>query len=267
MSTTRNLSRWFCSLVMAVAVVAVLGGASAAQALNQARLYGTITDENDKPVAGVLLTVTCPEVASFKLEIKTDAKGNWAVTLIDATKSYHYKYEKDGYQTMQQDLKIPIGVERAQGFPDAHRTPRRSSAARPWRCRRSRRRRKRRSSPSTQGAEASQMGDMATAKQKMLEAVDAQSASDGRALGARRHALHRQGLRRRRGGRRQGARARSEGRALAARRRRGQHRARQQGEGEGGVGGARRRSTRRRQRSTCSTRACASTTPAPCRRR
>ena len=43
----RNSSRWWL-----VAVV-VLCSASAVQALNQARLYGTITDENKKPLAGV----------------------------------------------------------------------------------------------------------------------------------------------------------------------------------------------------------------------
>ncbi|MBP7589916.1 MAG: carboxypeptidase regulatory-like domain-containing protein, partial [Thermoanaerobaculia bacterium] len=91
----RNSSRWWL-----VAVV-VLCSASAVQALNQARLYGTITDENKKPLAGVQVTVICPEVTTFKLETTTDAKGNWAVTIIDATKSYNYKYEKAGYQTMQ----------------------------------------------------------------------------------------------------------------------------------------------------------------------
>ncbi len=169
MSTTRNLSRWSRSLVTAVAVLAVLGGASAAQALNQARLYGTITDENDKPLAGVLLTVTCPEQPSFKLQTKTDAKGNWAVTLIDATKSYYYKYEKEGHQTMQQDLKVALGSNDRKDFQmlsTAEAIKRGSAVAVPQ-------------EPTAedkavlafnQGAEASQMGDMATAKQKMIEA-------------------------------------------------------------------------------------------------
>ena len=89
---------------------------------------GTITDENKKPVVGVQITVTCPEVSTFKLETTSDAKGNWAVTLIDATKSYNYKYEKPGHQTMQQDFKAPIGTNVAQGLPDAVR--RRSDQAR-----------------------------------------------------------------------------------------------------------------------------------------
>ncbi|MEO7793912.1 MAG: carboxypeptidase-like regulatory domain-containing protein [Thermoanaerobaculia bacterium] len=165
MSRTRRLSRW---LLVAIAVTA-LWTASAAHALNQARLFGTITDENKKPLAGVQLTVTCPEIATFKIEVTTDAKGNWAVTLIDATKSYNYKYEKTGYQTMQTDLKIPIGSNERRDFQmlsDAEAIKRGSAVEAP-----------REPTPQekavvafNQGAEASQMGDMATAKTKMIEA-------------------------------------------------------------------------------------------------
>ena len=118
MSNTRRLSRRSSSLVAlaAVAILVALGGSSAAHALNQARLYGTITDENEKPVEGVLLTVTTPEQPSFKLEVRSDAKGNWAVTILDATKSYNYKYEKPGHQTMQQDFKVPIGTNARKDF-------------------------------------------------------------------------------------------------------------------------------------------------------
>lgn len=166
MSTSRKLSRTSRSLLLAVAVLATT---SAAQALNQARLYGTITDENDKPVADVRITVTCPEQPSFTLETKTDAKGSWAVTLIDATKSYNYKYEKDGHQTMQQDLKVPIGSNERKDFQmlstaEAIRrgggevVPREATAE------------DKAIAVFNEGAEASQMGDMATAKLKMIEA-------------------------------------------------------------------------------------------------
>ena len=168
MSTTRKLSRWSRSWLIAVAVLAT---SSAALALNQARLYGNITDENDKPVAGVLLTVTCPTQPTFKLEITSDAKGTWAVTLIDATKGYHYKFEKDGYQTMQQELKIPLGGNERKDFQmltNAEAIKRGGAVEAPQ-------------EPTAEdkavlafnaAAEASQMGDMVTAKAKMLEAVE-----------------------------------------------------------------------------------------------
>jgi tetratricopeptide (TPR) repeat protein len=150
--------------------LAALGIASAASALNQARIFGTITDENKKPVAGVQITVTSPEIGSFKLETTTDAKGNWAVTIIDATKSYNYKFEKSGFQTMQQDLKLPIGSNDRRDFQmlsEAEARKRGGGQEAPQEP-----------TPEdkaviafNQGAEALQMGDTATAKQKMIEAA------------------------------------------------------------------------------------------------
>lgn len=160
----RIRSRWW--LLASV----LLCSASAAHALNQARLYGTITDENKKPIEGIQVTVTCPEIATFKLETVTDQKGNWAVTILDATKSYNYKYEKAGYQTMQQDLKVPIGSNDRKDFTmlsNAEAIKRGAAVETPQEP-----------TPEekavvafNEGAEASQMGDMETAKRKMLEAA------------------------------------------------------------------------------------------------
>ena len=167
MSKTRKVSR---RLFVAIAAVAALWSASAALALNQARLYGTITDENKKPIAGIQVTVTCPDVSTFKLETTTDAKGNWAVTLIDATKSYNYKYEKAGYQTMQQDLKIPIGSNERRDFQmlsNAEAIKRGEAVAVPQELTPE----EKAVAAYNEGAEASQMGDMETAKKKMVEAA------------------------------------------------------------------------------------------------
>lgn len=164
MFRTRNRSRWW------LLAVVLLCSASAAHALNQARLYGTITDENKKPIEGIQVTVTCPDIATFKLETVTDQKGNWAVTILDATKSYNYKYEKSGYQTMQQDLKVPIGSNDRKDFTmlsNAEAIKRGAAVETPQEP-----------TPEekavvafNEGAEASQMGDMETAKRKMLEAA------------------------------------------------------------------------------------------------
>ncbi len=164
MFRTRNRSRWW------LLAVVLLCSASAAHALNQARLYGTITDENKKPIEGIQVTVTCPDIATFKLETVTDQKGNWAVTILDATKSYNYKYEKSGYQTMQQDLKVPIGSNDRKDFTmlsNAEAIKRGAAVETPQEP-----------TPEekavvafNEGAEASQMGDMETAKRKMAEAA------------------------------------------------------------------------------------------------
>lgn len=165
MTKSRHLPLW---VAIAVTAIVALGMSSPASALNQARLHGTITDENGKPVAGVLVTVTCPEVKSFKLEATSDKRGNWAVTLIDATKSYNYRYSKEGYQEMQQDLKVAIGSNERRDFmmlSVAEARKRGTATA------------MQEATPEekaviifNEGAEASQMGDLVTAKQKMIEA-------------------------------------------------------------------------------------------------
>lgn len=165
MTKSRHLPLW---VAIAVTAIVALGMSSPASALNQARLHGTITDENGKPVAGVLVTVTCPEVKSFKLEATSDKRGNWAVTLIDATKSYNYRYSKEGYQEMQQDLKVALGSNERRDFTMlsvAEARKRGVTVA------------MQEATPEekaviifNEGAEASQMGDLVTAKQKMIEA-------------------------------------------------------------------------------------------------
>jgi tetratricopeptide (TPR) repeat protein len=167
MSRTLPLRRLQGLAAFAVGAAVTLALASPAAALNQARIHGTITDENKKPLEGVDVLVTCPDVATIRLETKTDAKGNWAITLVDATKLHHYKFSKEGYQIMEQDLKIPINSNERRNFTMASLASLGATAPAGQ-------------EPTAndkailifnQGAEASQMGDTITAKKKMQEAI------------------------------------------------------------------------------------------------
>jgi tetratricopeptide (TPR) repeat protein len=137
------------------------------QAVSQGRVFGTVKDENNKPIEGVKVTVTFPGVESYKVEATTNAKGDYAVTLIDATRVYLYTLEKEGYQAIQQELKVPIGANQRQDYQmlsiaEAQRrgpqgrelTPKEKAVL-----------------VFNEGAEASQMGDPATAKTKFQEAM------------------------------------------------------------------------------------------------
>jgi len=149
--------------------VAALWISSAALALNQARLYGNITDENRKPVAGVQVTVLCPGFSTFKVETTSDAKGYWAVTLIDATKRYEFKYEKAGFQMLQENLKVPLGSNERHDFTMLSEAEARKRGMTEEQYKEATAEEKALVA-FNQGAEASQMGDLATAKQKMIEA-------------------------------------------------------------------------------------------------
>lgn len=90
-------------------LVAFVALAPALRAAGQARIYGTVTDEAKTPLAGVKIVAVNSAVASMRLETTTDESGKWAMTLVDSTKSFHYRFEKEGYQPMEMDKKLPIG--------------------------------------------------------------------------------------------------------------------------------------------------------------
>src|SRR5262249_50968780 len=46
---------------------------------------------------------------TFKLVLKTDAKGKYASIIADATIPYHLKFEKEGYVPFEGDKKIGVG--------------------------------------------------------------------------------------------------------------------------------------------------------------
>ena len=155
----------------AVSALAVLGlvGAAALHAVAQGRVFGSLKDEKGNPLPGVKVTVTLEGSPSFKIEETSNAKGDYAVTLVDATKTYIYTFEKEGYQTFKQELKIPVGAnerqdyqlvsmeearKRAQTGADRELTPKDKAIL-----------------AFNAGAEAVQMGDTTTARAKFQEAL------------------------------------------------------------------------------------------------
>lgn len=90
------------------AVVGLLLLAAAAFGVAQARIHGTVTDETGKALPGVKITVTNPQDAAFKMNVTTNSKGEFSLMVVDATKVYTYTFEKDGYQTLKEQVKIPI---------------------------------------------------------------------------------------------------------------------------------------------------------------
>jgi len=159
------MQRFRKSLTFAGAALFV--GAAALFAVAQARIWGTITDENGKPVPGVKLIVTLPGVESYRVEEMSDAEGSYAVTILDATRTYTYRYEKEGYQTVEQSFKVPINSnekrdvvilsmeEARRRGPSGRELSDQDKAVLIF----------------NEGAEAAQQGDLATARTKIEEAV------------------------------------------------------------------------------------------------
>jgi tetratricopeptide (TPR) repeat protein len=137
----------------------------------QCRLKGTITDGTGAPIEGANVTITTPGITTFKLEVKTDKKGEYLTLLGDCTLTYHVKVEKEGFAPVTSDKKVPVGdigvldlkmmtAEQAQ----AKANPAAAAA--------------KQMSPNDKaavtfnaGVEALNAGDKATAEKKFLEAV------------------------------------------------------------------------------------------------
>jgi tetratricopeptide (TPR) repeat protein len=91
------------------ALVSLLLAAGVAFAAGQGRLTGKVTDSAGNPVEGVTVTVTTPNLTTFKLTLKTDRKGQYGTILADATMPYHLRFEKEGYQAFEANKKVPVG--------------------------------------------------------------------------------------------------------------------------------------------------------------
>ncbi|HEX2223841.1 MAG TPA: tetratricopeptide repeat protein [Thermoanaerobaculia bacterium] len=90
-------------LLLSLALV----GSLPLQAADQGRLQGTVVDQNNKPVAGVKVTLSVPN-STFKQEKTTDAKGKFLFVVVDAARDYVVRFDKEGFISMQNPVNIPV---------------------------------------------------------------------------------------------------------------------------------------------------------------
>lgn len=93
--TTGALKR--TGLAVLAAFLAVTG-VSAQEWRGMGRVGGKVIDEDGKPVAGVTVKATLPRAGNRGPEIKSNAKGEWAVGGI-AGGAWALDFSKDGYET------------------------------------------------------------------------------------------------------------------------------------------------------------------------
>jgi hypothetical protein len=99
----------FCVSTSAVlALLLVAAGPVHAQGKRQGRITGTVSDSQGSPVADVSISITTKANSSFHKKVQTAKDGSWAALLNDATVSYHYRFEKAGFVTVETDKKVPV---------------------------------------------------------------------------------------------------------------------------------------------------------------
>jgi Tfp pilus assembly protein PilF len=93
MHTKQRTLAWLAVLIW------ILPGLAWAE--RRGRLVGTIKDPEGKPIPGVAVIVTSPQIPSFKVIETTDKKGVFTVDFRQIDVTYHYRFDKAGYQSME----------------------------------------------------------------------------------------------------------------------------------------------------------------------
>jgi len=69
------------------------------------RLVGKVLDPDGKGIQGVAVTVTSPQISSFRDVETTDKKGVFTVDFTHVDVVYHYRFDKPGYQSLESEQK------------------------------------------------------------------------------------------------------------------------------------------------------------------
>lgn len=106
---TRRIATTLPALVLLLPLAAV--------AQSQGRAHGVISDPDGKPLAGVKVEVIDPGRSNQVIaDDETNDRGSYSVVVIDATRSFIFRFTKQGYQPLEQEVKIPVGGNEALDF-------------------------------------------------------------------------------------------------------------------------------------------------------
>ena len=93
MRTNRHTAVWVLLFIWMIPVLAF--------AERKGRLIGKVVDEGGKALPGVVVTVTALEISDLRETKTTDKKGFFVVDFSRINVTYHYRFDKTGYQTLE----------------------------------------------------------------------------------------------------------------------------------------------------------------------
>jgi Tfp pilus assembly protein PilF len=85
-------------------------------AVGEGRIIGTVVDDAGNPLPGVKVTITKPDSARYRQEKTTDKKGQFTVLILDATATYTFTLEKEGFAALEAPIKPQLGDTMRQTF-------------------------------------------------------------------------------------------------------------------------------------------------------
>lgn len=96
-------------LTTCIATVGLLVIALVVHAGTQAKIEGRVTDLGGNPIAGATVTITTPEVSTFRKVITTDKNGEFQTLILDATRGYQFQVEAGGFEPQARPFKVGVG--------------------------------------------------------------------------------------------------------------------------------------------------------------
>ena len=98
---------------LTLALLLALVPASLLLAGAEGRLKGVVQDKDGKPIVDAKVVLTAQEVSATR-QAMTKKGGKFVMIVADATRSYMIRIETEGYQTIQEPLKLTIGGQTAK---------------------------------------------------------------------------------------------------------------------------------------------------------
>lgn len=89
---------------LSIALCLALALAASAHAVGEGRIIGTVVNPEGKPIPGIKITLTSPGT-NYKQEKVTDKNGKFTAIVLDATKEYVLRMEKEGYDAYEETIK------------------------------------------------------------------------------------------------------------------------------------------------------------------
>jgi len=96
------------ALAALVFTLSAAGVAGPLHAAGEGRILGTVVDGTGAPIEGARALLTRPGTG-YKLEKKSDKKGQFTLLILDATLEYQIRVEKEGYGAFEGPAKAPLG--------------------------------------------------------------------------------------------------------------------------------------------------------------
>ena len=100
--------RWAATLCLML-VLALAGPAAAKKKEPIGRFSGTVLNQQEEPLAGTTVTVTALAAGGFSGEVTTDKKGEFSLSVPNATGEYQLRLVKEGYAPFEQSFLLEAG--------------------------------------------------------------------------------------------------------------------------------------------------------------